>query len=111
MPCYDPNYDILINDETSDPPQMTQFQKNKKLQKEINQLTSMLCALMSELKYPNNNHKHKAQCIDNATKACGISLESWYAEHKQQDVNRLKELIANLNDHELELLKQQLNKK
>lgn len=84
--------------------------EDKKLQKKVNQLTSMLCALMSELKQP-HNYKVSDLCTIKASKACGISLESWYAEHKKQDVNRLKKLIADLNDHELELLKQHLNKK
>jgi mRNA-degrading endonuclease YafQ of YafQ-DinJ toxin-antitoxin module len=106
MPCSDPDYD-----QKSAIPESKIFQKNKELQKKVNQLTSMLCALMSELKYPNDYRRHKTQCINNATKACGISLESWFAEHQLQDVNRMKKLIVDLNDHELELLKQQLDKK
>ncbi len=111
MPCSDTDYDQKSEMLKSAIHQSKIFQKNQELQKKVNQLTSMLCALMSDLKHPNNHRTPNYQCINNASKVCGINLESWFAEHQQHDVNRFKELIADLNDHELELLKQQLANK
>ena len=77
------------------------------------QLTSMLCALMTKLtiiKEEDQEINYYA-IMDSAQIACGIDIEDWFNEHKKQDEDRLKSLLKGLNKHELTMLEHMLKKK
>lgn len=100
MPCYDNRNDLLKqnthakNHELKKQIERTQIERTKMLE-------AMLCAVITELEKENVSHT----VLTNAQKNGAVGLMDFWARHKIQDEQRIRNDLELYSKHEIEMIR------
>lgn len=104
MPCRDGRDDWAGGTRTE---YVTEYQDNPEHLKKVKEMEAALCAVFTELEKDGNLES----VINRAESSGQIDLMKFWKKHKKEDEKRLRKDLEKYSQHELDMIKDILNKK